>query len=37
LFDCDEPPPSWDENTVAYCDRCAWHGKMNPNQDKEAK
>ena len=28
MFDCDEEPPAWDETTVAYCDRCAWHGKM---------
>lgn len=28
LFECDETPPPWDESTIAYCDRCAWHGKI---------
>jgi len=28
MFECDEAPPPWNEHTVAYCDRCAWHGNM---------
>lgn len=28
LFECDEELPPFDDNSVAYCDRCAWHGKL---------